>query len=439
MHMPPRPPNPPILGWRTAAGEARLLAAAAALRLALRLELWPVPPGDLPPGTAVVGGAVRDGLLGRLPARPDLDLVVPGDAIALCHALARRHGGRTVVLDPRRSIARLVLSGWTLDVARQAGEDLAEDLWRRDFRLNALALPLDGQACLLDPTGGLEDLIAGQLTAVRERNLLEDPLRLLRGVRLAAELGFRLEPGTWEGIRRHRSRLPQVAPERVLLELEKLAHCPAGGEGLARALDGGLLDPWRPGGDPAKAAGPWLRRLGPRQAEERGLVAPLAGAALALARLAILFDAEGLTRLRSSRRLQQRCARLRHWQLRLLGGGGQAAGPEDGPDSRIGDLSEPERLGLHRQLEADLPALLLIFSAPLAHAWMARWHDPSDRLFHPRSPVDGRELQQSLGLSPSPRLGALLEHLRLEAAFGRLHDHDEALASARIWLEGHSA
>ena len=77
----------------------------------------------LPAEAALVGGAVRDALLGRLKPRPDLDLVVPCDGVELVRRLAERLGGAAVVLDRERAIARLVLKGWTIDVARWIGGD----------------------------------------------------------------------------------------------------------------------------------------------------------------------------------------------------------------------------------------------------------------------------------------------------------------------------
>lgn len=402
------------------------------LHRALAVEDWPLPPEAFPSGTALVGGAVRDGLLGRLGPKPDLDLVVPEDAIALCRVLGHRHGGTVVVLDAERSIARLVLRGWSLDLARRVGDSLECDLWRRDFRLNALALPLGPGAELLDPTGGLEDLIQGELVAVREANLLDDPLRMLRGVRLAAELGFRLEPRTQGWIACHHARINQVAPERVLQELERLAEAPGGGAGLGEALALGLLDPWRPIvpgplWGPAANKGAGALNLDHRQARALGLSPTETARALPLARLAWLLDAPALEQLRSSRQLQQRCGRLRQWLLRLLGSaGGIRVGLEN--------LSEAQRLTLHQQLERDLPALLLFFPGNLAAEWLARWRNPQDPLFHPRAPIDGHTLQVSLGLSPSPQLGELLAHLTLEAACGRLRGRDAALRQARLWL-----
>jgi len=127
------------------AGPAEL--AALAWRR-LQPERWPLPRQAFPAGSALVGGAVRDALLDRLPPQPDLDLVVESDAIQLCRRLGRSHGGSVVVLDAERSIARLVIQGWSVDLARQEGASLAHDLGRRDYRLNAMALPLaEGLLC----------------------------------------------------------------------------------------------------------------------------------------------------------------------------------------------------------------------------------------------------------------------------------------------------
>jgi tRNA nucleotidyltransferase (CCA-adding enzyme) len=464
MHMPEWPPNDAILAGQ-ASVPLDLAAATAVLRGRLAMEGWPVPPAAFPAGTALVGGAVRDGLLGRLGERPDLDLVVPVEATALGERLSREHGGRCVVLDQERSIARLVIRGWSVDLARQAGADLATDLLRRDFRLNALALPLAADSQLLDPSGGLADLAAGLIRAVSEANLLDDPLRLLRGERLAAELGFRLDATSAAWIQRHCRRIDPVAPERVRVELEKLAACAGGGEGLARVLTIGLLDAWRrpaaanareyassgePGGAGggtaggagastgggtagsaagSAAAGAALRLLTPAAAAARGLSEDEARMALPLARLATLLDAASWGRLHASRALQRRCGLLRSWWAQLQGPGGARD-----PATPFG--SEREQVHFHRDLEHDLPALLLTLPLPFAREWLPRWRDPGDPLFHPRPPLDGRELQQRLGLAPSRRLGELLAHLTIERAFGRLESSEEALAAARLWLAG---
>ena len=422
-------------------------ALAGELWRILAPQTWPVPLEALPPATVLVGGAVRDALLGRLAPRPDLDLVVQDDAVELARSLARRLGGAVVVLDQERSIARLVLHGWTIDLARCLGANLRDDLLRRDYSANAIALPLpaarrlpsaapDLSGDLLDPSGGLADLAAGQLRAISEANLLDDPLRLLRGMRLACELGFRLEATTAAWIRQHHHQLQSVAGERILAELERLAAAPDGGEGLALTVASGLLEGWRSGkaaldaadqpGDGGLLAS--LGRLTPGEAAARGLSPTETERALPLARLAAVLDGEGLERLHASRRRQQAVERLRQWweQLRTVGG-----------DPEL--LPEPERVLLQRQLEADLPALALLLDAAWARSALPRWRDPADPLFHPRPPIDGTALQSQLNLKPGRELGQLLEHLTRERAFGRLpvqaaSNDAETLTMARNWL-----
>ncbi len=399
-------------------------AFAESLRERLAPERWPLPLASLPADAALVGGAVRDAALGRLEERPDLDLVVSTDAIHLGRELARRHGGTCVVLDQERDMARLVLRGWTLDLARREGPDLASDLRRRDYTVNAIALPLAPGSRPVDPTGGLEHLLQRQLVAIAEANLLDDPLRLLRGVRLSAELGFALEEQTRHWIGMHAPTLAAVAGERALAELEKLAAAPEGHEGLHGAWRLGLLEPW--GVRPAAGLGPQQLSLGAAQA--CGLTQPELAEALPLARLAWLMDGAAAGRLKGSRRLQQRCSALRQWWSVL----------EHTP---LGALTEPERLSLHEHLDHDLPALLLGQPVERARQALARWRDPSDPLFHPRSPLDGRQLQQALALNPGPELGKLLQHLKRERAFGRLDASNStsaeaaALDCARQWLE----
>ena len=138
-----------------------------------------------------------------------------------------------------------------------------------------------------------------------------------------------------------------------------------------------------------------------------------------------MLDGPALQQLRSSRKLQKQVVTLRQWQQRL-GGGDPAVQAEA--------LDENERLQLHRDLEDSLPALLLSWSAEPAQRWLQRWRDSDDPLFHPKPAIDGRSLQQTLDIAPSPALGDLLMHLMREQAFGRLHSREEALQQAKQWL-----
>ena len=425
MHMPGAAAAGAIVTPAALPGDAGPAELAALAWRRLQPERWPLPRQAFPAGSALVGGAVRDALLDRLPPQPDLDLVVESDAIQLCRRLGRSHGGSVVVLDAERSIARLVIQGWSVDLARQEGASLAHDLGRRDYRLNAMALPLAEGATLVDPLDGLGDLRRGELVAVSAANLLDDPLRLLRGVRLAGELGFALENRTQTWLQQHHGALAAVAGERVLAELEKLAAAPDGAQGLIDALAWGLLQPWQAPSAAAPGTAPLLARLRAERGLELGFQPEELNRALPLARLAAVLDGPGLQRLRSSRRLQQRVEQLRRWQRRLQG-------PD--PAAQAEGLTEAERLKLQRELEEDLPALLLSWSPPAAEAWLQRWRDPTDPLFHPKPAIDGLTLQREFGLKASPRLGALLQHLMAERAFGRLQSCSDALQAAANWL-----
>jgi tRNA nucleotidyltransferase (CCA-adding enzyme) len=429
MHMPATGFQDPIVtaAWsaedRTASPDA-LADLAARLWQRLAPGQWPLPLEALPPGTALVGGAVRDALLGRLQPRPDLDLVVPQGAIELCRQLAARLGGSCVVLDPERDIARLVRRGWTIDLARCEGHDLSQDLRRRDYTANAIALPLAAGAVPLDPTGGLADLARGRLAAVSEANLLADPLRLLRGLRLSCELDLPLDPASRDWIHGHAARLVEVAGERVLAEVERLAGLPRGDRGLQAVIDARLLEPWGAATQPGLP----LAGLSLQAAAARQLTPAETAAALPLARLAALLDGPALAALHASRRLQQGCQRLRHWCGLLHGSRGD-----------LDRLEETVRLRLQRELEHDLPALLLTLPVSGATGALRRWRDPADPLFHPRPPLNGHALQQALPLAPGRELGELLQHLMGERAFGRLPAGGEeaaaaALAAARHWL-----
>lgn len=396
---------------------------------------WPLPLHLLPAGTALVGGAVRDGLLGRLGERPDLDLVVPGDGLALTRQLAKRLGGTAVELDLERAMGRLVLKGWTIDLARQEGNSLTADLTRRDYTVNAIALRLplgEERLALIDPLHGLADLRNHQLRAIAEANLLADPLRLLRGLRLAAELHFTLTEQTWAWILRHRASLAAVAGERVLAELERLVGCAGGAQGVEMLERSGLLETWNPPSPGHGKVPVPTSHLTPEQAQLRGLTEQESREALPIARLAALLDEDALGALHASKRLRRRCRHLRRWRQRLAALG---ALTHEG----FSALPEGEQLELHRQMEGDLPALLLELAPPVAAEALQRWRDPADPLFHPQPPLDGLALQKMLGLPPGPRLGLLLEHLTAERAFGRLPREEpsdqQSLMAARLWLE----
>src|SRR5438105_1390081 len=172
-----------------------------------------------PAGAALVGGAVRDTVLGRAVA--DVDVAVPSGALDLARRCAERLAGTCVVLDAERGAARVVTDGGlTLDLTDFRAPSLEGDLAARDFTVDALAVPLapllaQGRAAIVDPTGGLADLKARRLRPAGAGVLDDDPLRALRGVRLEATLGLRLTAAAARAARQAAPGLGRVSPERV--------------------------------------------------------------------------------------------------------------------------------------------------------------------------------------------------------------------------------
>ena len=192
----------------------------------------------------LVGGAVRDAVMGH--ASADLDIALRGDAYFAGRELAEAFGGWCAPLHDDWQVARVALecADWCgyVDIAAIQGCGIEQDLRRRDFTINAMALPLTAAACggvesrLVDPLGGLRDLRQGVARMVSADALDEDPLRLMRGARLATQFGLSLERGTAEAIRARASSISRVPQERVRDELMRLLQSPNAVEGV-RLLD----------------------------------------------------------------------------------------------------------------------------------------------------------------------------------------------------------
>jgi putative nucleotidyltransferase with HDIG domain len=188
--------------------------------------LAPVAPDD----TWLVGGAVRDRLLGR--PTSDFDVVVASQPEPLARALARAARGRAFALSEEFGVWRVVSrrDGWQVDVLPVEGDSIEADLGRRDFTINAIAEPVGG-GDLVDPFGGLDDVVARRLRMVSPDAFQRDPLRTMRLARLASELGFTADPPTQAAAATAAPALGGVAPERVFGELKRIV-------GSDRALEG---------------------------------------------------------------------------------------------------------------------------------------------------------------------------------------------------------
>jgi poly(A) polymerase len=196
-----------------AALEASAASSAARGALGGREDVW------------LVGGALRDAVLGR--AVVDLDLAVGAAEADVARDLARAAGGHAFELSEEFATWRVMAreGDWHVDVARLRGDSIEADLAARDFTANAMALPLatagpgTSEEDLLDPHHGLRDLRARTLRTVSERSFAADPIRLLRGPRIAAALGLDIEPETVALARAVAPRAAEPASERQFAEL----------------------------------------------------------------------------------------------------------------------------------------------------------------------------------------------------------------------------
>ena len=200
----------------------------------------------------LVGGVVRDLLLAR--PRLDIDVVIEGDVAALADApgFVLESGGRFLT-------GKLSLDGAEIDIARARAETypqpgalpevtpatIDQDLARRDFTVNAMAIPLAGNAELIDPHGGLDDLRAGTVRVLHDRSFIDDPTRALRAARYAARFDLELEPRTERLLRA--ADLSTVSDDRVQGELRRIAAEPDPAKAVSLIVEWGIL----PSIDPA--------------------------------------------------------------------------------------------------------------------------------------------------------------------------------------------
>ena len=324
----------------------------------------------------VVGGAVRDELLGRPGVDLDVALAEPEDA---ARRFARVSGGAPFPLSERHGAWRVALDGGrTVDFTPLRGP-LEDDLATRDFTINAIAVPLGGGAPV-DPFGGRDDLAARTLRAVAETIFSDDPLRLLRAVRLEDELGFRMDERTERLLRDHTERVTAPAGERVLGELERLSE-----RGFRRLDELGLLRP----------LGGSLERLNPRVDSARYRLVSVFGDSLR--RLPISND-------------------LRRYASALL----RAERPAD---------ASPRSLHRFRRVTepwADDALAFLDALDMLPELERSRAADP------PQPLLRGDEL----GIPAGPEIGRLLELVAEERAAGMISTRKEALEFVRRNVKG---
>lgn len=177
----------------------------------------------------LVGGAIRDALLGE--GTHDLDFTLPIHPISSAREIADQLGGAFYILDEERQAARVIVRDedaerHILDFTPLQGESIEDDLRARDFTITAMALPVQDPGTLIDPLGGISDLREGILRPCSSHSIEDDPIRILRAVRMAVQYDFRMADALKTQIRRSLSGLEEVSPERLRDECFRMLEGP---------------------------------------------------------------------------------------------------------------------------------------------------------------------------------------------------------------------
>jgi poly(A) polymerase len=444
----------------------------------------------------LVGGAVRDRLLGR--DTPDLDVVLIGDQRAAARALGRVAGGHPFSLSETFGGWRVVAHdrGWQVDLLPLGGDTIEADLAQRDLTINAIAEPLAGGE-RVDPFGGAEDLAVRRLVMVSDRAFEADPLRTVRVARLACELEFTIDPATLTAAKAAAPGLARVAPERIFSEFKRIVVADQVLNGLAlldalgvteaiipeltrlggveqsayhhldvhdhtravlaetielttrpHAWFGGHADELR-----AVLDEPLANEMTRGQALRFGalfhdIAKPQTRAVTPQGRVTFMgHDQAGadlvrdvFARLRASERLTEYVAAIARQHLRL--------------GFLVHELPLDRRT-IYRYLRACEPVEVEVTLLSVADRLATRGRGSEDaiarhlalageilpealawRRSRPRPPVRGDQLARALGVRPGPELGRLLEKLEEASYAGEISGSEEAIARAREML-GH--
>ena len=397
---------------------------------------WPLSLDLLPKEAYLVGGAVRDALLKRGSDYLDLDFVLPGNAIQIARNLANYYNAGFVVLDADRQIARVVFERATVDLAKQEGDSLEKDLQRRDFTVNAIAYnPHTGK--FIDPFQGVADLQNRTIRMVKAANLKDDPLRLLRGYRQAAQLNFTIEPETKSVMRQLAPLLGTIAAERVQVELGYLLKSSQGTPWLTQAWQDKLLQSWLPDATAQglgqiaaiDQAAVVLEETWQELAIKLGSAIRKTASLLSLAKLANLLPSEPeaaeeqLQRLKYSGAEIQIVVTILKYLPQLL-------------IHKSSQMSIKEQFFFFKNVDRVFPALVV--SAVAARmpveaiaTLIKRYLNPDDQVAHPKALISGNELMRGLNLPPGQQIGQLLGKIQLAQAEGKISNQEEALDFAR--------
>lgn len=375
---------------------------------------------QLPASAYLVGGSVRDAILHRYKTPFDLDFTLPQKSVATAKKIANTYRAGFVVLDSEREIARVVFPQGTLDFARQEGGNLKTDLKRRDFTINAIAYNIASQQ-LVDPFGGIADLEQRVLRMVCVTNLEDDPLRLLRAYRQAAQLDFTIEEKTKKAIGDRVSLLSTVAAERVHSELNYIFTATKGDRWLIAAIENGLLDFWLP-------------NIKLDNIEQLNCLEPAiqlcSNLGLALSELSILSKLATLVSTEpSAAEIELTKLKYSRSQIRAV-----VKTVQNLPhlQTMTNPMSLREQYFWFLEVKDIFPVLMARAIATgvkleLLKPLIERYLDSTDLVAHPKPLVTGNDLIRELNLKPSSLIGTLLTEIQVAQIESKISTPQQAL------------
>ena len=367
----------------------------------------------LPERSFLVGGYIRDIILRRISKEVDVDIVVPSNAIDIGQRISKNLDGKFIILDKERQVVRVILNHIAIDIANQTSPTIEGDLKSRDFSINSIAFSFDKKS-LIDPLNGIKDVELFLLRTYSKKNLIDDPLRILRCFRFVSELNFKLDANLMNFIKKYKDKLDIVAKERINYEIRRIAK---GVNALESIL---LLKKFKILDFDNSFKDSFFIDLKKIDYEELNQIEK--EKFLSLFFIAQILNEASLEKFKFSKAEILKTKLLRKWHYVLK-------------KTNISQLNEEERFDLHQELEDILPTFIFYLPKEFRIDWLNRWRDKNDKLFHPRNLIKGNLLKQQLKIEDGPLLGKLLNYLSKEHAYGRLNNFDEAIYKAKQWIE----
>ncbi len=379
----------------------------------IKLYNWDFILSSLPSGSYLVGGYIRDLILGRLNSVIDVDIVVPKKAIEIGEKIARKFKGKFIILDEARDVVRIIFKHISIDIASQISPSVDIDLLSRDFSINAIAFSFEDKI-LIDPSNGINDLQLAFLRTYSKQNLLDDPLRILRCFRFISELDFNVDKNLIDFIKTYKNQLRLVANERINYEIQRIVRGKKASQAIILINKLNIFDYIQSEKnliffDLEKIN---FEKLNKFEKEKF----------LPLFYLVQIFDEFSLKNLKFSKSEITKVRLLRKWNFLLK-------------MQTIYEFSERERFDLHQELETILPSFILFLPESYYINWLARWRDKDDKLFHPSNLIKGDVLKKYLEIQDGPILGKVINYLSMELAYNRLKNFDEAIYKGKQWIQ----